>query len=251
VKLEGLSSIRKIARFLGTEEGEVTRLLEEDRLGGTLVAVLGRRGVPVTPNVKTSVETIVRSMAPKRKASAAGTERAYLLESEATVTIMFTDVVDSAGITELLGDRQAQDVIGEHNEIVRRQTKNHGGIEVKAMGDGFMLTFPSAKRAVSAAIAMQRDLNSTEFLRPEVAIAIKLGLSVGEPIRDQKDLFGMSVVLASRIGAKAAPGQILTSQIVYALLGNTGGFDFAPAGEHGLKGISGLQKLYEVNWRGE
>ncbi len=59
----------------------------------------------------------------------------------------------------------------------------------------------------------------------------------------------MSVVLASRIGDEADPGQILTSQIVYALLGDTGGFEFAPAGERRLKGISGLQKLYEVNWR--
>ena len=66
---------------------------------------------------------------------------------------------------------------------------------------------------------------------------------------ERQDLFGISVVLASRIGAKADPGQILTSQIVYALLGNTGGFEFAPAGEHKLKGISGLQKLYVVNWR--
>ncbi len=112
-----------------------------------------------------------------------------------------------------------------------------------------MLTFPSANRAVTAAIAMQRDLHSSEFLRPEVAIAVKLGLSVGEPIREQQDLFGMSVVLASRIGAKADPGQILTSQIVFALQGNTGGFEFAPAGEHRLKGISGIQMLYKVNWR--
>ena len=54
MKLESLSSIGKIARFIDTEEDEVTRLLKENRVGGTLVAVLGQRGVPVTPNVETS-----------------------------------------------------------------------------------------------------------------------------------------------------------------------------------------------------
>ena len=166
-----------------------------------------------------------------------------------TVTIMFTDIVGSTELQQRLGDRKARDLMRAHDDVIRRYTRTHGGVEVKSTGDGFMLTFPSAKRAVSAAIAMQRDLHSTEFLRPDVAIAVKLGLSVGEPIREQQDLFGMSVVLASRIGATADPGQILTSQIVYALLENIGGFKFTTAGEHRLKGISGLQKLYEVNWR--
>lgn len=173
-----------------------------------------------------------------------------LLTGEMTVTIMFTDIVGSTEIQERLGDRKARDLMRAHDDVIREHTRVHGGVEVKSTGDGFMLTFSSAKRAVSAAIGIQRDLNSTEFLRPEASIAIKLGISVGEPIREQKDMFGMSVVLASRIGAKADPGQILTSQIVYALLGDAGGFEFAPAGEHRLKGISGLQKLYEVNWRG-
>ena len=249
MKLEGLSSIRKIARFLGTEEDEVARLLEEDRLGGTLVAVLGQRGVPVTPNVKTSVETIVRSMAPKREASAAGTERVYLLESEATVTIMFTDVVDSAGITELLGDRQAQDVIGEHNEIVRRQTKSHGGLEVKAMGDGFMLTFPSARLGVACAVAIQAELAAPGGKKRRVRPEVRMGLSVGEPIREEQDLFGRSVILASRISSIAEGGQVLVSQIVYALVTSAGEYTLRKVGALHLKGISGTHMVYEVAWR--
>ena len=194
MRLEGLSSIRKVARFLGTEDEEVTRLLAEDRLSGTLVAALGQRGVPVTPNVKTSVETIVRSIAPKDDNSASATESRYLMESGATVTIMFTDVVDSAGITDLLGDRQAQNVIGEHNEIVRRQTKKHGGAEVKSMGDGFMLTFPSARLGVACAVAIQAELASPGGESHRVQPEVRMGLSVGEPIREEQDLFGQSVL---------------------------------------------------------
>ncbi|MDP6301275.1 MAG: adenylate/guanylate cyclase domain-containing protein [SAR202 cluster bacterium] len=125
----------------------------------------------------------------------------------------------------------------------------HGDIEVKSMGNGFMLTFPSARRAVSAGIAILTELESPEFAESGGGISIRMGLTVGEPIREQQDLFGIAVVLASRIGAEAQAGQILTSQIVHALLGNTGEFTFLPAGEHTLKGISGLQKLYEIEWR--
>ena len=249
MKLEGLSSIRKVAQFLGTEEEVVTRLLEEDRLGGTLVAALGQRGVPVTPNVKTSVETIVRSIAPKHENSASASESAYLLESGATVTIMFTDVVDSAGITELLGDRQARDVIGDHNEIVRRQTKKHGGVEVKSLGDGFMLTFPSARLGVACAVAIQTELASPGGENHRIQPEVRMGLSVGEPIREEQDLFGKSVILASRISSIAEGGQVLVSQIVHALVANVGEYALKEVGALRLKGISGTHMVYEVAWR--
>ena len=188
-------------------------------------------------------------MAPKHEASAPGTERAYLLESGATVTIMFTDVVDSAGITELLGDRQAQDVIGEHNKIVRRETKNHGGLEVKSLGDGFMLTFPSARLGVACAVAIQTELTAPAGESRRIRPGVRIGLSVGEPIREEQDLFGKSVIMASRISSIAEGGQVLVSQIVYALVANAGEYALKEVGALELKGISGTQMVYEVVWR--
>ena len=251
---ERTKHVRKVAKLLAVDDGDVLQLLDDGRLAGVLVDALNSRGMRATPSVKGSVERLVKQMQPIEASGAqeepgSGASSADLLTGEMTVSIMFTDIVGSTELQERLGDRKARELMRAHDDVIRGHTRAHRGVEVKSTGDGFMLTFPSARRSVSAAIAMQRDLHSTEFLRPEVAIAIKLGLSVGEPIRERQDLFGISVVLASRIGAKADPGQILTSQIVYALLGNTGGFEFAPAGEHKLKGISGLQKLYEVNWR--
>ena len=251
---EQTKQLRKVAKLLAVNDGDVLQLLDDGRLAGALVDALNARGMRATPSVKSSVEKLVKHMQPNgasgaRGEAASSADDSDLLTGEMTVTIMFTDIAGSTELQERLGDRKARDLMRAHDDLIRGHTRAHGGVEVKATGDGFMLTFRSATRAVSAAIAMQRDLHSTEFLRRGVAIAVRLGISVGEPIREQQDLFGMSVVLASRIGAKAEPGQILTSQIVYALLGNTGGFEFAPAGEHRLKGISGLQKLYEVDWR--
>ncbi|MHB8384740.1 MAG: AAA family ATPase, partial [Candidatus Binataceae bacterium] len=68
---------------------------------------------------------------------------------DGTVTIMFTDIEDSAGTTERMGDLRAQEWLREHNAIIRTQVKEHQGFEVKSMGDGFMIAFPSARRALN------------------------------------------------------------------------------------------------------
>ncbi|HAL48954.1 MAG: adenylate/guanylate cyclase domain-containing protein [SAR202 cluster bacterium] len=246
--------IAKVAKILGVDGNEVVVLLNEGRLAGALVTALRNRGTRPTPAVKNSVEKLVKQLEPKKEPPAPaevnfGSLADDPLTREMTVIIMFTDIVGSTAMNQRLGDREARDVMRTHDDVIRKHTSLHGGIEVKSMGDGFMLTFPSARRAVSAGIAMLKELELPEFSSSGADISIRMGLTVGEPIREQQDLFGISVVLASRIGAMAKGGQILTSQIVHALLGNTGEFTFVPAGEHALKGISGLQKLYEIEWR--
>ena len=162
---------------------------------------------------------------------------------------MFTDIVSSTAITERLGDRRARDVFRTHNEIIRRYTKESGGIEVKNMGDGFMLTFSSARRGIACAVEAQRDLRRYSRENPDAALSVRMGLSVGEPIREEEDLFGKSVVLAARISAQAEGRQILICNIVHALVANIGEFSFKKLGDFELKGISDAQTLYEVLWR--
>ena len=131
-------------------------LLDEGRLGGVLIAELRHRGVPVTPNIKTSVETVIRTIRPEVPRPF-GQDAVHLVP-EATVTIMFTDVVGSTALTERLGDRGAREVLGKHDDIIRHQARACGGTEVKSTGDGLMLTFPSAGSGVICAVAAQRQL---------------------------------------------------------------------------------------------
>jgi len=65
---------------------------------------------------------------------------------EGTVTVLFTDVVGSTDLTTRRGDEGARDVMRGHEELVRQQVQEHEGREVKAMGDGFMVAFGSARR---------------------------------------------------------------------------------------------------------
>ena len=98
---------------------------------------------------------------------------------------------------------------------------------------------------------MQEAFMSPEFPFRDTGLAIRMGMTVGELIREEQDLFGMSVVMAAWIDAMAGAGQILTSQIVYDLLSSAGQFKFDSVGEHTLKGFAEAQKLYEINWRQE
>ena len=161
-----------------------------------------------------------------------------MLTGEMTSTVMLTGVVGSTAMNERSGDQQARQVMPAHDVLLRNHTKIHSGVEVEFMGDGFMLTFPSAKRAVSTGIAMQKELMSPEIPLMYTRLAFRMGMTVGEPILEDQDLFGISVVRAARIGSMAGAGQILTSQIVYGLLSGAGQFKFDSAGNHSLKDVA-------------
>ena len=77
------------------------------------------------------------------------------------------------------------------------------------MGDGFMASFGSVTKAVECAIALQRAFAEREG----EPLSVRVGLNAGEPIAEDGDLFGATVILASRIAAKAGPGEILVLDV--------------------------------------
>jgi class 3 adenylate cyclase/pimeloyl-ACP methyl ester carboxylesterase len=162
-------------------------------------------------------------------------------------TILFTDVEGSTALTERVGDAKAREVLRAHERIVREALQSHGGSEIKHTGDGIMASFPSATWAVESAIAMQRafaEYNETA----EEPIRMCIGLNAGEPITEEKDLFGTAVNMAARIAAKAEGGEILASDVVRQLVAGKG-FLFADRGEVELRGFEESVRLYEVRWR--
>jgi len=173
----------------------------------------------------------------------AGVQRA---PTSGPVTILFTDIEGSTALTQRLGDAKARELLRDHERLVREALKAHGGSELKTMGDGFMASFSSAVRALECAIAMQRafaEHNETA----EEPIQVRIGLNAGEPIAEEKDLFGTAVNLAARIAAKAEGGEILASDVVRQLVAGKG-FLFADRGEMALRGFEDPVRLYQVRW---
>ena len=101
--------------------------------------------------------------------------------------------------------------------LVRDAAAGHGGRTVKSLGDGLMIVFASAIEAVAAAAAIQAEVATTLDDGPADG-RVRVGLHVGEPIRDEGDYFGRPVVLARRLCDAAGPGQILASDLVRNLV---------------------------------
>jgi class 3 adenylate cyclase len=167
--------------------------------------------------------------------------------SDGTVTILFTDIEGSAAWAERLGDQRWIDVLHDHNALVRGQIATYGGTEVKAQGDGFMIVFSSARRALLCAIGIQRALDHYRTEHHESAVQVRIGLHTGEVIHEAGDFFGKNVILAARIATHARGGEILASSLVKELT-DGGELGFDEGDEVELKGLARPYRLHRVAW---
>ncbi len=165
-----------------------------------------------------------------------------------TVTILFTDLVESTELLQRAGDERAQRVFKAHHRLLQDAVQAHGGDEVKWLGDGLMVAFPSAYAAIQCAIAMQQAAR-----RPAGGerLQIRAGLNVGDALRDETDYFGSPVVLARRLCDRASAGQIFASDTVRRLVSGRQEVSFNPLGSLDLKGFSeptdAVEILYECD----
>jgi class 3 adenylate cyclase len=60
-----------------------------------------------------------------------------------SVTLLFTDLVNSAELLQRASDEQAQRIFRAHHRLLKRFGAAHGGQEVKWLGDGFLTVFAS------------------------------------------------------------------------------------------------------------
>jgi class 3 adenylate cyclase len=120
-----------------------------------------------------------------------------------------------------------------------------------------MLVFPDAREALACAVAIQRELSSSEAPDDE-RVRVRMGMHTGEAIREEGDFFGRSVILAARIAAQACGGEILVSEALkeHAETGagdeaDANGFDFGAERELELKGLAGTHRVFRTQWDAE
>jgi class 3 adenylate cyclase len=167
---------------------------------------------------------------------------------QGTLTILVTDMVGSTALAEELGDKRWWDILQAHNDLVRAEVERHGGIEVKAQGDGFLVVFASAREGILAAVDIQRAVaryRSEDASRP---IELRIGLHTGDTVESDGDVFGQNVILAVRIADAAAPGDVLVSGLTRDLTAAAGDLRFSAGEEISLKGFSVPWRVHRVAW---
>ena len=159
------------------------------------------------------------------------------------VTIMFTDIVSSTDIVTEIGDAEARNLFAQHDKIIQELVNKYGGTELQNLGDGFMLSFPSATSAIQCACALQIAISQNIPL-----IKVKIGINTGEVVkREGKHPFGQAVVIASRIVEECSGKQILISDISKRLAAGSK-FEFLEIGKFKPKGLDYNVELFEVVW---
>ena len=153
-------------------------------------------------------------------------------------TLLFTDVVGSTDRLAAIGDKAWRTVLDRHDDAVNRQLTRFSGHEEKPTGDGVLATFDGPARAIRCGTAI-RDAAR------QIGLDVRVGIHTGEVERRGTELAGIAVHLACRVCETAQPGEVLVSRTVVDLVAGSG-TTFDDRGEHELKGIPALWRLFAV-----
>src|SRR5688500_11913631 len=182
-----------------------------------------------------------------RQGPAADSDAPAPQRRRATATNLFTDLAGSTAMLAALGDEGADTMRREHDRRLRDVIAEHGGQEVKALGDGFLAVFESAGAAIASAGDIQRAIDRQAHRAP-VALAVRVGIGAGDVTWEADDVFGTPVVEAQRRCAAAGPGEILATDVVRLLTGTAAREALEDAGELSLRGLAHPVRAWRVRW---
>jgi class 3 adenylate cyclase len=142
------------------------------------------------------------------------------MEQRRLAAIMFTDMVGYSALTHT-NEVLALELLKQHNDLLRRRFAEHGGREIKTMGDGFLVVFANVLDAVHCAVAIQSAVHERNGVEPlERAFQVRIGVHVGDVVHRGDDILGNGVNVASRIERLVRPGGICVSEQVADLTRN-------------------------------
>jgi class 3 adenylate cyclase/pimeloyl-ACP methyl ester carboxylesterase len=152
--------------------------------------------------------------------------------------VMFTDLVGSTERAAALGDAGWKSLLDRHDATVRGVVGRSGGTVIKTTGDGVLALLPSASDALLAAKRVHRALAAD-------GLELRIGIHVGDIDRRGEDVSGLAINVAARVMALAGANQtFVTASVPVAVAGQPS--QFAPLGEHQLKGVPGTWEIFEL-----
>ena len=153
-----------------------------------------------------------------------------------TVTLLFTDLVDSTARAAVVGDRRWRELIDRYERDINERTRTHGGRTVNTTGDGVLAIFPVPSLALRCAAAYIE-------VSARIGLQSRVGIHAGEVELRGNDVNGLAVNIGARVCALAQPSEVLTTRTVKDLLvGST--FNFVDRGTHTLKGVPESWQLF-------
>jgi adenylate cyclase len=158
---------------------------------------------------------------------------------------MFTDIVGYAALTQQK-ESEALQILEQHRELLRPIFAKHRGREVKTIGDAFLVEFGSALEATLCAVDVQNSVHSLNLERGG-KLQVRIGIHVGDVVRQGDDVLGDAVNISSRIYPLAESGGVCISEQVYDQVKNKLELPLVSLGEKSLKNVAGGVEVYRVS----
>ena len=163
------------------------------------------------------------------------------------ITILFTDVQGSTQLRARHGDRVADEILHDHEGIVRRAVEARGGDEAAFLGDGFMVTFASPADGLRCAIAIQQGLQQYGRTTPTAASGSASGCTRARPPSATAPSTGRPSTPPPG-SCRRRPAARSCSPRPCATRSAAAGFSFVDRGLYWLRGFPDRWRLYEVEW---
>src|SRR3954471_1436810 len=145
------------------------------------------------------------------------------------LAVAFTDIEGFTAFTAKHGDDAASQLLAEHYRQVGPVVRSRGGHVVKRLGDGLMLTFPSADAAVLACLEIVD-------IEPE-PLRLRAGVHVGDVVAAGDEIVGHVVNVAARVTESAKGGEVLVTAEVRDAARDVRGVTFGRARGKSFKGL--------------
>src|SRR6201997_3019366 len=157
---------------------------------------------------------------------------------------------DVAGYSRLMGEDE-EDTLARLKAIRREvsdpKIKEHHGRIVKTTGDGLLVEFASVVDAVRCAVEVQREMAGRNAdVPPDRRIELRMGINLGDIIKDGRDIYGDGVNVAARLEGLAEPGGICVSRVVRDQVRDRLAFAFEDMGEQQVKNIARPVRVHRV-----
>jgi adenylate cyclase len=157
---------------------------------------------------------------------------------------------DVAGYSRLMGADEEGTLAALkalRRELADPKIKEHRGRIVKTTGDGLLIEFASVVDAVRCAVEVQREMAERNAdVPPDRRIEFRMGINIGDIIKDGRDIYGDGVNLAARLEALAEPGGICASRAVREQVRDKLDFSFEDMGEQQLKNIARPIRVHRI-----
>jgi adenylate cyclase len=152
---------------------------------------------------------------------------------------MFADLAGYTALTDVHGDQEAIALLDDYLSALRALVAEHGGSEVKSIGDALLVRAPDAEQALLLGLRA-----TTEIGARHGSPSVRVGMHHGEAIEREGDYFGQTVNIAARVSALASAGEVLVTGAARDAAGEVEGVRFHQRGLQRLRGISEPVSIY-------